>query len=774
MLTLLVGLAAADEPTTAPVNPFREADESALFRFDEQLVTVASRYAQTVRKAPSIVTLITADDIRHNGYRTVADALRTIPGVYMWTSVEGRDLAAIRGVISPDNNKLLVLVDGVPFYDGLYTNSFVGDALPISAVKQIEVIKGPGSAIYGTNAFTGVVNLVTWQGRDLEGARVRLLAGTGKRFDLTASGGGTERVGGIDVAASVYARVHSVEGWGIDLIPRGRRNIEGFDPREGMNVGGQVKIGGLRLQVHHLDYSHRFRQATEFDDPYEAIGNDIDSFGLYYSKTFFDGRYDFTAGPLTLTPFFMGQRHDDPGAFFFTRGFDTTEVEPGVFETRQLFSVVETEKDTARWSTGLDAEIRPGIDHRVVAGAGLENTTVLSVVDTRYDDGAHYPVLHDGFAVYNSCGVPTGFDDLRMSLPEYPDERCKAPALRTLYAYAQYSWTVLPSLELTAGARLDNRLAPVNSSPPAGLGLGGDLADSTFFSVSPRAGILLVPSETVTAKILYGRAFRAPTVRELLVVAEYDEDDGEYPSTTANFQLRPETINTLEGEFAVETESGFKARVDGSWSVLNSEIDKVAPGLYCNLPGQLQIIGAEADFSARFGPFEGDIGYALTLATYGGNDAANNCQDGDRNDFANGDNPYQGLRQYEFPPHMVKGRLAARVTENVRLTGLGEFYGPRPRAEWFDPGVEVDRVQEDGPPVLLLHATASAIDIGRKDRFGVNISVRNLLDTRFSTAEFRDDVNVLDTDFRGQLGPRFDTGYVGEGRTVTAAVEFKL
>src|SRR5688572_28610764 len=107
------------------VDPFEEEDESELFRFEEQLVTVASRYAQTVRKAPSIVAVITAEQIRERGYRTVSDALRELPGIYIWKSTEGRDLAAIRGVVSADNNKLLMLVDGMPWYDGVYTHGFI-------------------------------------------------------------------------------------------------------------------------------------------------------------------------------------------------------------------------------------------------------------------------------------------------------------------------------------------------------------------------------------------------------------------------------------------------------------------------------------------------------------------------------------------------------------------------------------------------------------------------------------------------------------------------
>jgi iron complex outermembrane receptor protein len=142
-------------------NPFREPDESEFYELDEKLVTVASRYAQSLRKAPSLVTVIDEATLRARGYRTVADALRDLPGVYVWTSQEGRAIATFRGVVSADNNKILLLIDGVPLYDGVYGHAWIDDFLPIHSVRQIEVIKGPGSAVYGTNAFAGVINLVT-------------------------------------------------------------------------------------------------------------------------------------------------------------------------------------------------------------------------------------------------------------------------------------------------------------------------------------------------------------------------------------------------------------------------------------------------------------------------------------------------------------------------------------------------------------------------------------------------------------------------------------
>lgn len=738
----------------APVNPFREADESDLYRLDEQLVTVASRYEQTVRKAPSIVTVITAEEIRSRGFRTVSEALRSLPGIYLWTSPEGRDLAAIRGVISPDNNKVLVLVDGVPFYDGLYQHGLIGEPLPISALKQIEVIKGPGSAIYGTNAFTGVVNLVTWSAEDLQGGKARLMGSTGNRWDLTLNAGGTKQVGQTNVSVEGFVRLFLKEGFSVDFTPDGDRNIGGDDPRRGINLGGRVHIGGLRVQAHHQGFRHRFRQQSSFVEVQDALANDLDSFGLGYNNTTLDVRYLGDLGPAVLTPFFTVQWYDNPGSYFFGT------------------SVVETEKRTMRWVVGVDSELRPGVDHRLVAGAGLENIVAQSVADVRYDDGAP-GVLHDAFAVYDSCGAPAGWKELGLDVGLDPETtRCRTPTLRTFYAYAQYTWTVGPSIELTAGARLDNRFPPANSAPPADLGLGGQLRDARFFSVSPRAGVLLVPSENVTAKVLYGRAFRAPTVRELLVASDYNGE--EYTSTTANFALRPETIDTAEVEVTADLGKMLSVRGDVNASLLDSEIDKVDPGLYCNLPGQLAVLGAEAEVRGRFGFVEADLAYALAFARYGGNEPDDNCQDGDRNDFANGENPYKGRGQYEYPEHMFKARLGLNLSDDFQINALGELYGPRERTQWYLPDAPEALPTRDGPAFPLLHIAGRIRNLGPKGRFGVDVAVRNVLDSRAATAQYRDDASEITLRADGPPVPAFQVGYPVERRSMTIGVDFQL
>ena len=188
------------------------------------MVTVASRYSQTLQEAPSIVSVITEKDIRVMGYRNLTDVLRNIPGVYISVSKESRSLAWFRGVISSDNNKILLLVDGVPWYDGVYTHAWIDDAIPLFHVKQIEIVKGPGSAVYGTNAFSGVINIVTKSAESINGAEVRLSTGSFARQEVSMLAGQVFENGS---SVKAYARMFDLRGDGLSVTPRGEMNIKG-------------------------------------------------------------------------------------------------------------------------------------------------------------------------------------------------------------------------------------------------------------------------------------------------------------------------------------------------------------------------------------------------------------------------------------------------------------------------------------------------------------------------------------------------------------------
>lgn len=128
----------------------------------ERVVVTASRFGQAPLDSPSTISVITADDIRLSGLTNIPDLLRRVVGVEAMSKSAGHTDISIRGFNRELNNKVLVLVDGrTTTWD--FLGSTLWNTLPISIddIDRIEVIRGPGSAIYGANAMTGVVNIIT-------------------------------------------------------------------------------------------------------------------------------------------------------------------------------------------------------------------------------------------------------------------------------------------------------------------------------------------------------------------------------------------------------------------------------------------------------------------------------------------------------------------------------------------------------------------------------------------------------------------------------------
>ncbi len=136
--------------------------EIALTQTEE--VTAASRVTESVEDAPSSVSIVPYKELHVMRYPTIAEALRGTPGVYLWDDRSYVTLG-FRGLgrLGSYGNRVLVLVDGHPLNDNWIGSSYVGyDArVGLEDVERIEVVRGPGSVLYGTNAFSGVVNVVT-------------------------------------------------------------------------------------------------------------------------------------------------------------------------------------------------------------------------------------------------------------------------------------------------------------------------------------------------------------------------------------------------------------------------------------------------------------------------------------------------------------------------------------------------------------------------------------------------------------------------------------
>ena len=158
----------------------------------------ASKFIQKKTDAPTAVTVITAQNIKDFGYRTLADVIQSVRGVYM-DSDRNYSIAGTRGFSIPGdlNTRVLVLIDGYRLNDALYDQGPLGTEFPvdIDLIERVEYLPGAGSAIYGNNAFFGVINIITKSGAAFKGkgveASVRVASyGTdqervtfGKQFD---------------------------------------------------------------------------------------------------------------------------------------------------------------------------------------------------------------------------------------------------------------------------------------------------------------------------------------------------------------------------------------------------------------------------------------------------------------------------------------------------------------------------------------------------------------------------------------------------------------
>lgn len=175
-----------------------------------RVVTTASMFAQPISDAPSSATVLTATDIRDFGWHTLADALASLPGLYVSNDRNYAYLGA-RGFLRPGdyNSRFLMLVDGVRVNDTVYDQALIGTEglLDMDMVKRIEFVPGPGSAVYGSNALFGVINVITRDGSGLAGLQGAVGAGTqGERRARTSYGWHGQNGADVLVSASTMTR----------------------------------------------------------------------------------------------------------------------------------------------------------------------------------------------------------------------------------------------------------------------------------------------------------------------------------------------------------------------------------------------------------------------------------------------------------------------------------------------------------------------------------------------------------------------------------------
>ncbi len=197
-------------------------DNSTIFKDTELMflgedlytVSIASRKQEPIQRAPAAVVIINEEDLKK--YRTLAEALRSVPGFFVDRN-ELKERIYLRGI--PDS--FLIMMDGVPFSSDASTIDYPrGADLSIDILEKIEIIRGPGSALWGADAFSGIINLVTKKGKNLKGIKVKVETGSYDTRGTTIQAG-TEKAGWDMFVSGTFSKTEDFER---DLPTREKRD----------------------------------------------------------------------------------------------------------------------------------------------------------------------------------------------------------------------------------------------------------------------------------------------------------------------------------------------------------------------------------------------------------------------------------------------------------------------------------------------------------------------------------------------------------------------
>ena len=291
----------------AEADKSKEMAELPLEQLMDVTVISASRKNQSLSEVASSVFVINQDDIHHSGATTIPDLLRMVPGVQV-ASVDGTTWAvSIRGFNGTYANKLLVMIDGRTIYTPLYGGVFwdVQD-VQLENIERIEVIRGPGSTMWGANAVNGVINIITKNAQDTKGTRLSAITGSQERRTLNARYGAgigdntSYRLYVKDVDRSGTSgptpdslkitrggfRVDSVPAYNLNLTVQGdvysgaadhTITVPQFTPPFSTNLTGPVGVFGANI-LSRLDWLQSDSSKVSLQLYYDRTGRDTQVF----------------------------------------------------------------------------------------------------------------------------------------------------------------------------------------------------------------------------------------------------------------------------------------------------------------------------------------------------------------------------------------------------------------------------------------------------------------------------------------------------------------
>jgi outer membrane receptor protein involved in Fe transport len=428
----------------------------------EQLLDVdivsASHFTQKASDAPSAVTVIGSKEIRQYGWRNLAEVLNSVRG-FNTTYDRYFHHAGIRGFLPPGdyNSRLLLLIDGNRVNDNVYDQASIGNEflLDIDLVERIEIVRGPGSPVYGGNAFFGAINVITKHAKELGGGEASVSGGSFDTYTGRASFGKVLD-NGMDVMLS-YSGLHSggqnlyFPEFNNPATNNGWSN--GADREKANKVFARLGMGGFQLET---AWSRRLKSdpsgiyGTVFNNPGSNIS---DEYGTV------DARYtDVVGRGLELSGRTFYGSYNYAGNFIY----DYPPVVANQDATYSRWWGVEAKLEATRWQ-----------GHHGVFGLDYQRDTRQDQVNFDADAATHCYANASSAPCLDSHA--SGF---RLGL------------------FAQDDIALRDKLTFSAGLRYDRSTVAQDR-------------------VSPRLGLIYKPQPASVLKLLYGSAFRAPNAYEL-------------------------------------------------------------------------------------------------------------------------------------------------------------------------------------------------------------------------------------------------------------------
>lgn len=504
LAVLCAALADAAATGHDPASHLRNLLALPLEELVEQRIWIATQRPQDPATAPAVVSVVTADDIRATGATNLVDVLQGVPGLYVRRSQFGyRPLIHFRGA---NDKQTLLMVNGAPMSDLMWRLGIFWKGLPASVIERVEIIRGPGSALYGTDASAGVINVITRPPAPIGPAEAGVRAGS----DDSQSAWLRHHAGwnGFDLAFSLD--LSTTDGHDPLIVSDAQ---SGFDQRFGTSASlapGRAGFGyhnaDLRLGLARdtwrlqLDYSRHDNLETGMTgagalDPVTEGQDSRFELGLFYDQPAF--RRDLAVRAE------LRYRHID-----YSSGNGFQEWPPGFATGAGAYpDGVLNQMRSAENSWIAEAALRySGIHHHeITLGGGVRWQDIY-----RVEQWVNAGVDRDGNP------LPPGGPLVDLSDSPYAFAPEKSRTVR--YLFVQDQWNLAPDWELTAGLRLDN--------------------DSSYGNaVNPRLALVWRASDSLTAKLLYGQAFRAPYFQELYAETSF---------TLPNPDLDPEQSETWE------------------------------------------------------------------------------------------------------------------------------------------------------------------------------------------------------------------------------------